>query len=538
MNIGTSIRKLMNLFIILFVALSGGLVYWQVIVAQQVTANVHNSRICQLENAPLRGTIYDRNGIWLARSVPDTTAQCGYRREYSDPSLAGLIGYYAGSNYPETGLEKQFDDILSGRTGLTMLSNTVNHLLHTAPVGDDIYLTIDDRIQQIADQRFSDPYYNGSLGGDEYIYPSDAGVVIVSNPHTGEMLAMLSRPSYDPNKLVQTLQRGDLSYYNQLLSDPEQPLIERPLKGNYVPGSVFKTVTLMAGIDAGKTTLDQPWNATQARGPVYFDGHPIGPDGNNIGNTSHFPVTTEYGYTYSDNVIFAEIGVNTGFDAWMNYVKSFYVGQQIPFDLPVNVSTVLPAGQQQMSSLELASDAFGQGTDFVTPLQMSLIDNIVANNGQLMRPTLIYKITDHDGNPIQTFNPQLLSTPIKSDTAVAVRQAMYGVIQCGPGSIVHVNMNRSPWSIIGKTGTAQLAGSANPHGWMITEAPYSLDNPDQLPALTVVAMREHGGNGAGAVGPMIADIYNDVFSNGYVQASKPPVLGSSYCYNRGLVLYL
>lgn len=208
--------------------------------------------------------------------------------------------------------------------------------------------------------------------------------------------------------------------------------------------------------------MDQPWNETQARGPVYFDGHPIGPDGNNIdGLTFHFPVDTEYGYTHSDNVIFAQIGVNTGFDTWMNYAKSFYVGQQIPFDLPVNVSTVLPSGQQQMSDLELASDAFGQGTDFVTPLQMSLIDNIVAANGQLMRPTLIYKITDHDGNPVQTFNSQLLSTPIKSDTAIAVRQAMYGVIQCGPGYIDHVNMSTSPWSIIGKTGTAQLGGSVN-----------------------------------------------------------------------------
>jgi peptidoglycan glycosyltransferase len=526
----------MNLFIVLFVAVSGGLVYWQVIVAQQVAANVHNSRICQLENSPLRGTIYDRNGVWLARSVPDSTAQCGYRREYSDPSLAGLIGYYAGPNYPETGLEKQFDDILSGRTGLTMLSNTINHLLHTAPVGDDIYLTIDDRIQRIADQHFSDPYFNGSLGGDDFVYPSDAGVVIVSNPHTGEMLAMLSRPSYDPNKLVQTLQHGDLSYYNQLQHDPEQPLLERPLQGNYIPGSVFKTVTLMAGLDSGKTTLDQPWQETQARGPVYFDGHAIGPSGNNIdGLTFHFPVDTEYAYTHSDNVIFAEIGVNTGFDTWMNYVKSFYVGQQIPFDLPVNVSTVLPSGQQQMNDLELATDAFGQGSDFVTPLQMTVIDNIVAANGQLMRPTLIYKITDHNGNPIQTFSPQLLSTPIKSDTAVGVRQAMYGVIQCGPGFIIHVNMNTSPWSIIGKTGTAQLDGNQNAHGWMITEAPYSIQNPDQLPALTVVAMREHGGNGAAAVGPMIANIYNDVFSKGYVQANKLPVPGLSYCYRTGLL---
>ncbi len=552
MNIGTSIRRLMNLFIILFVTLSGGLVYWQVVVAQQVAANVHNSRSCQLENSPLRGTIYDRNGQWLAKSVSDSNAQCGYRRVYFDPSLAGLVGYYAGPNYPATGVEKQFDDVLSGRTGLTMLSNTFNHLLHTAPVGDDIYLTIDDRIQQIANQHFSDPYFYGYNAGDtEYVYPSDAGTVIVSNPHTGEILAMLSRPSYDPNKLVQTLQQNDLSYYNQLVQDPEQPLLERPLQGNYVPGSTFKTVTLMAAIDSGKATLSQQFDKQHALGPVNYNGQNIGPVGNNIdGYTFHFPVTTEYAYTHSDNVIFAQLGVNTGFDTWMNYVRNFYIESQIPFDLPVATSHVLAAGKSQMADNELAASAFGQGTDSVTPLQMAVVDNIVANNGQLMRPTLIYQITGHktsdQDNPaaIQTFSSQSLSTPIKSDTAVAVRQGMYGVIQCGPGPLAPVHMNTSPWSIIGKTGTAQLADVTDSgqlpvgdraEGWMITQAPYSIQNPGQLPALTIVAMREHGGDGGASVGPMIANIYNDVFSKGYVQANKLPVPGLSYCYQTGLL---
>ncbi len=465
MNISTSIRKLTNLFIILFVGLSGGLVYWQVVVAQQVTDNTHNGRLCLSQNSPLRGTIYDRNGQWLAKSIPDSTAPCGYRRVYFDPSLAGLIGYYAGPNFAATGIEKQFDGYLSGRIGITTLSNTVNQLLHRAPIGDDIYLTIDDKIQQLVDQHFSEPYYTGYNAGDtEYVYPSDAGVVIVSNPHTGEILAMLSRPSYDPNKLVQTLQKNDLSYYNQLNQDPEQPLLERPLQGNYVPGSIFKTVTLMAALDAGKTTLAQQFDKPHALGPINYNGQNIGPSGNNIeGYTFHFPVTTEYAFTHSDNVIFAQLGVNTGLDTWLSYNRSFYIEGQIPFDLPVATSHVLPVGQSQMANNQLAADAFGQGTDFVTPLQMSLVDNIVANNGQLMRSTLIYKITEHKAsnqdNPasIQTFSPQSLSTPIKSDTAVAVRQAMYGVIQCGPGPEVHVNINTSPWSIIGKTGTAQLA---------------------------------------------------------------------------------
>jgi len=552
MNISSSIRRLTNLFIILFVMLSGWLVYWQVIVAQQVSSNVHNSRRCLIENSPLRGTIYDRNGQWLAKSVADANAQCGYRRVYFDPSLAGLIGYYAGPNYPATGIEKQFDDALSGRTGITTLNNAVNQLLHRAPVGNDIYLTIDDRIQQITDQRFSDQYYNGYNSGDqEYVYPSDAGTVIVSNPHTGEILAMLSRPSYDPNKLVQTLQQNDLSYYNQLIQDPEQPLLERPLQGNYVPGSTFKTVTLMAALDSGKTTLAQTFDKQHSLGPINYNGQNIGPSGNNIdGYTYHFPVTTEYGYTHSDNIIFAQLGVNTGLDTWMNYNRSLYVEGQIPFDLPVATSHVLPAGQSQMADNQLAADAFGQGTDFVTPLQMSLVDNVVANNGQLMRPTLIYKITEHktsdQDNPasIQTFNPQSLASPIKSDTAVQVRQAMYGVMQCGPGAEAHVNLSTSTWGIVGKTGTAQLSSGTDTgqldvgdraEGWMLTQAPYTIQNTSQLPALTIVAMREHGGDGAASTGPMIGNIYNDVFSKGYVQTNRVSVPGISYCYQTGLL---
>src|SRR5712692_4459925 len=100
MNISTSIRRLTNLFIVLFVLLSGGLVYWQAVVAPQVTANVHNSRHCLSDNAPIRGRILDRNGVVLAYSkkvdpnAPNAGEVCGYQRYYTEPSLAGLIGYY------------------------------------------------------------------------------------------------------------------------------------------------------------------------------------------------------------------------------------------------------------------------------------------------------------------------------------------------------------------------------------------------------------------------------------------------------------
>jgi len=117
MNISSSIRKLTQLFIVLFIALSGGLVYWQVVVAQQVASNAHNSRHCLQDSAPVRGRIFDRNGIKLAESKPSNKG-CGYVRIYylqNYPSLASLIGYYVRPGLNSTGIENQFDDYLSGR---------------------------------------------------------------------------------------------------------------------------------------------------------------------------------------------------------------------------------------------------------------------------------------------------------------------------------------------------------------------------------------------------------------------------------------
>ncbi|WP_245993995.1 penicillin-binding transpeptidase domain-containing protein [Tengunoibacter tsumagoiensis] len=525
------------LFIVLFLALSGGLVYWQVIVSKQVASNPHNNRACLYENAPLRGRIFDRNGVLLADSQPNQDARCGYMRHYYEPSLAGLIGYYAGPNYPSTGLEHQFDAYLTGQVGATELENQMNHLLHQSPVGNDLYLTIDVRIQRIVNQHFDDPVQIV----DNSTFKTDRGSVIVTNPQTGEILAMLSRPGYDPNRMVQTLVKGNLSYYNQLANDPiGKPLRWRPTQETYAPGSVYKTVTLMAGLNEGKTTLDQSFDQQHALGPIFYNGQQIGPVGNNIGGyTSKFPVTTEYGFTHSDNVIFAQIGVNTGSDKWLAFNKKFYIGEQIPFDLPVTPSTVLPAGTQTLADNQLAANAFGQGYNSITPFQMSLFDNAAAANGKLMHPMLVAKITNHDGSALQTFTPEQLSAPLSEKAATDTRKAMYGVTYCGSGSIERVRINGSPWGIISKTGTAQVSDNESipAQSWLITQAPYSVNNPSQLPALTIVAMKENGGEGGAQNGPMLTAMYNDIFTkiDTYKGLKAPGPAAPTYCCSAKLL---
>jgi peptidoglycan glycosyltransferase len=534
MNISTHIHRLFLVLVVMFVAVSGGLVYWQAIVAGAVTENVHNSRTCLSDSAPVRGRIFDRNGKLLAESVPDPHAVCGYHRKYYDSSLAGLIGYYISPSFAATGIEKQYNAYLSGEVGMTALNTMVNKVLHQPPVGDDIYLTIDDRIQQLVNQHFDDPIQIDNT----LTFASDRGAVIVMDPHTGEILAMVSRPSFDPNRLISTVGSGDLSYYNQLAQNREQPLLERPIQDTYIPGSSYKAVTLMAGLDTGKTTLQEPFDEQHARGPIFINGQQIGPIGNNIDPyTFRFPVTTEYGFAHSDNVIFAQLGLQLGADSLLDYNKRFYVGEEIPFDLPVVKSSILKNGQP-LNQNELAADAFGQGYDAMTPLQMALFNNAIANNGQLMRPMLVAKIVDPSGSSIQINEPQTLGTPISAQTATEVRQAMYGVVRCGSlsGTVVPAVYD-SPWDIIGKTSTGQVSDSGNigANGWVITQAPYAVTNPSQLPRLTIVAMKQNAGDGGPAVGPMIAHMYNDIFSKRYVSTQTIPSPSSTYCCSAKLL---
>ncbi|HEY0757135.1 MAG TPA: penicillin-binding transpeptidase domain-containing protein [Ktedonobacteraceae bacterium] len=627
MNISGSIRRLTNVFLILFVALSAGLVYWQVVVAQQVVSNSHltYTRQCTSDNAPVRGTIYDRNGVRLAYSIPSTLpGLCGYQRIYTSAAqgLEGLIGYYISPNLTSTGIEKQYNDYLNGQNGLTGLDNSVNKILHVPPHGDDIYLTIDWRIEQILVKNFP----TEARIDNYYTYKTDRGSIIVSDPSSGATLGILSEPRYDANCVVHctlsqlrtnmlakgydkvigcnapcsanqfnaaldaqkaaliaklgpdcdqfsdcsvgsdcgTAQNCNLLYLRYLNSDPEQPLIFRPTQDCYPPGSTYKTLTLMAALDSGALGLtdqvfyndpkDHPYpEHLQAEGPITIGS---GNDtqmfpasiSNILGYTHTFPVSMAYGFSHSDNIIFAEVGIKVGVTNWLQYNQKLYVGQNIPFDIPVKVSTVTRLPQSNLCSYtaptqtptldmrDLASDSFGQGVDFVTPLQMALINNAVAADGKLMRPMAVLKIVDPETkSTLKEFSPQLLNQVISTSTAQQVRDAMYGVTACGSGSLSAVQLSYpyTPWAVIGKTGTAQVPQGNSPtvipgDSWFITAAPYTYQS-NSIPPITITAMKENGGEGAYANGPMLRDIYAAIFKDVMPSVQMPAAPANDFC---------
>lgn len=632
MNISHNIRRLTNIFLVLFVALSAGLVYWQVVVAQQVASNSYltYSRQCTSEAAPQRGRIFDRNGVLLAYSVKSNIpGLCGYKRIYTPAAegLEGLLGYYISPLFSTSGIEGQFNDVLNGTN--SGLNTALNNILHVPPQGDDIYLTVDSRIESILVKNFPTEAPINTID----TFKTDRGSVIVSDPKTGEILGIISEPGYDPNciincsleqlrqdmiakgydktigcaspcnanqfasaldaqkaALMQKLgpdcaQHSDCSlgsdceqtsqcneiYLRYLNSDPEQPLIFRPTQDCYPPGSTYKTVTLMAALDSGAFPLsdkifynDPQTNPypqhLQAIGPIT-----VGSNGDTVtypntisnitGYTYRFPVSLAYGFSHSDNIIFAEAGVQTdvkkGTGTWLKYNQALYVGQKAPFDLPVKVSTVAqvpqgdlctntPQPSTTLSVPTLSSDAFGQGTDFVTPFQMMLVDNVAADDGKLMRPAIIEKIVDpSSGAILQQFSPNMLNQVISATAAQEVRDAMYGVVSCGSGSIPRVQLSYpyTPWEVIGKTGTAQVPQN-DPHqflqadSWFITAAPYVYQS-NEIPRLTITAMKENGGEGAYANGPMLRDIYGQIFSNVLTDVQKPPPPPGNFCVSTG-----
>jgi peptidoglycan glycosyltransferase len=589
MSVNRSISRLTNVFLALFMLLSVGVVYWQVFQSKTLATSKYNPSLCDVGNQPVRGSIYDRNGLLLAYSQQDNKAPCNYRRYYCFPSLSPIIGYYSYI-YGETGLEEAYDDILTGRqaSGQDAINNFWDQTLHRAVNGSDIYLTIDARVQNMIDKQYDITYdepggvlgepifsvpkgrvgappdepipplcqqKNGTLMQQLYNQPSEnaahnhGGSIIVTDPHTGEILGMLSRPYFNANEIgdyhpcrlyTNDQTNADLpacpgakanppaapagtatptptltstigaEYFKQLTSDRHLPLLVRPTS-LYIPGSTFKTLTLSAGLDSGKIQLTNPTFggsnclAADSTARRYIVNGQVLQDIDlpTYGTPPSCPIDVEHGYIYSDNIIFARLGVQyVGLTTWLNYFQRFGMidsnaqnKQPFPFDFPVKASRVDFKGARDQAN-EYAQDAFGQGTLQVSPLEMSFITSTVANNGVGFLPHLLLKVVPHgvDPNSVAAVSPVPYSGNgvtngqiISAQAAAGVRQSMRGVVQIGSAGLTADTRS----NMGGKTGTAQL-GNADPHSWFIALAP---DGPGQTPKYTVVVMKENGDEG-------------------------------------------
>ena len=446
------------LTIVGFLALSGGLAYWQIIRAQDLSTRAENPRVAEEAQSRDRGRILDRNGEVLAKTEPGQDPP----RVYSRPSLAQTIGY-TSIRFGQTGIELTEHEFLSGRSATDVLQFLWNELLNQRASGDDVYLTIDGAVQSAAAD---------AMGGRR-------GAAVVLDPRTGEVLAIISNPTYDPNT---TETDGEA-----LQNDPGQPLINRATQGLYPPGSTFKTVTAAAALDTGAYKPDSPFSCHDA---IFIEGFRIA-----CANVPEGEGEYDFGFAYvhSINAVFAQVGVTLGWTTLRSYASRFGFGTDLGFDIDVSSST-LGGGS---SDVLLANTAFGQGELLVTPLQMALVAAAVAQEGEVPEPRLLLRVADTNGKTIVVPRSRTLGRAMSRETALILRDLMVRNVKEAAGSAAAI----PGVTVAGKTGTAETGkpGEA-PHAWFIGFA------PAENPAVAVAVIIENGGFGGSVAGPIAGEI--------------------------------
>ncbi len=495
-NMRVTIRHLTNAFVLLLLVLSAAAAYVQIgnsapFSGPQLVGGGFEtqSRLCPRIDKPLRGTIYDDKGNWIAKTMSDNGTEsyiCGYHRVYAqwaiDTGLSTLIGYATYSR-GSSGIEASYDAQLSGNQ-----------------FGQALYLTIDKNVQEAANKYYESSVETGSPGGSCPTTSNQSGSITVEDPKTGAILAMVSKPNYDPNKIVDSdsltssVRAQADQYWAGVQNAKPSVLLNRAAQGLYAPGSTFKTVTLAAALDTGKYALTDTGTTgfTQDQAMSYtVSGHTFNwDDVSAFQAVAKFPMSLQDGYAYSDNVIYARLGVDLGFDTWVHYVGQFGIetpgknwNQNVGFDSVYAQSSAYPqfstGGQSGLSDVDLAASAFGQGQLLISPLTMAVVSSTIANNGVLARPHAGLALAAHGGTAAsgaQVRDPSTDTQVVQPGTAQNMRAAMWAVSSYGTGGYGNgpdpnfgSKLTTSGVFEGGKTGTAQASGQ--PGAWWISLAP-------------------------------------------------------------------
>ena len=440
-----------------------------------------------IEVQPIRNYIYKEQGAHTF----------GYVSEISDDELEKrkADGYKSGDIIGKFGLEKVYDHELRGVNGgeqveVDVTGKPVQVLGRKEPVpGCDLVLTIDQKIQAAAERAIDTQLVK--IG-------AKAAAAVVMNPQTGEVLAMVSRPAFDPNLFAHGISSKDWKVIND---NPNFPMDNKTITGEYPPGSTFKIVTGVAALSDGKVTPEEK---------ILDTGHHwIIPKGNAEGEALGWINFTE-ALAHSDNVYFYEMGNRLCIDALERYARMFGLGQKTGINLPYE-SEGLVANKAYKKKVfdddwylsETFDAAIGQGFNLVTPLQAAMVMSEIAADGKRYQPYLVQRIVAPDGSTVKAFQPVLLSQlDVRPDIIHLVQQGLRDVTKFGTAaSVFGANF---PVDIAGKTGTAENPHGRD-HGWFVAYGPFG--NPNIVVAVIV----EQGGFGSQSAVPIGKKILEAAF---------------------------
>jgi len=481
-------------------------IYTTVHVDEQTGQTTSNVRPVLQSLRIRRGKMLDRNGAVL---VDTQVVKGGFAvrtyplAEQFDPSaFSNIVGFFS-SRFGQAGLEATYGDYLSGdRDAYSRIQDT---LLGESQVGDDLHLTIDARLQDAAMR----------------ILNGRSGSIVVLDPRSGAVLAMVSGPGFDPRKLAfnpaaeRDAENARINqYWNAINSEGAgQPLLNRPTQGRYPPGSTFKTVTAVGVLthpDEGKPDDIHCFNQleTEPGAPPVVNAVA------DLYTLTGDPSNLERVYAYSCNVAFAQYALRLGPDLFVEAARQFDIFRPADApetydgftDLPTEPSLLYKDPGFLNRKAALADTGFGQGQLQITPLQMAMIAAAIGNDGIMMQPYLVDRITRPNGGTVLTHGASALHRAMSQAIAATMRKNMRAGVEYGFGKAAQ-QVDPNVALVGGKSGTAENPSGA-PHAWFIALAPV------EQPRFAVAVMIENGGEGssvgARAAGEVLAAAFEYV----------------------------
>lgn len=418
-----------------------------------------------------------------------------------------------GSIVGKEGLEKSYDKYLRGVDGAFMEEvdvggNVVKHYDSIQPVqGKSLKLTLDYELQAEL-EKFTDKHL-AYLRNSGIATGARAAAVVALDPRNGAVRAMVSRPGYDPNWFVHGISSKN---WNSINNDPNFPMNNKVITGEYPPGSTFKIVTGSAAFELKKVGLDEP----------IFDGgfHPLVPTMGNAGGEVLGWLTFIKALAMSDNVYFYELGNRVGIDNIAKYARIYGFGEKTGIDLD-GESKGLVASKDIKRKIwnedwrlgDTFNAAIGQGFNLTTPMQLAVMLSIVANGGVKYQPYLVDSILNVDGSVFEKpKRHEGKHIDVSQQTIDYIRMGMSATTQEGGTASYFSGL---PKAIAGKTGTAENSHGRD-HGLFVAYGP--VDNPE----LVVVCIVEQGGFGSTAAGPIVYKAFEEFFQErGYMPRPKP-----------------
>ncbi|SCK22929.1 cell elongation-specific peptidoglycan D,D-transpeptidase [Streptomyces sp. WMMB 714] len=430
----------------------------QLVQADELKTDPKNRRVAIARYAQPRGNIIV-DGKSITGSSDTKSGDFRYKRTYRNGPMWAPVTGYASQAFGATQLEALNDGILTGDDDRLFFNRTIDMLTGKQQKGGNVVTTLNAKAQKAA--------YDG-LGNSK-------GAVAAINPKTGAILALASKPSYDPSSFAGNGDK-DTSAWSKLQKqkNEDEPMLNRALRQTYPPGSTFKVVTAAAGLESGKYDLDGKTDTP--------DPYRLPDSSTDLGNDGNIPcedASVRDALRYSCNTVFAKMSNTLGNEKMIEMADKFGFNNK-ELDTPVRAAeSVYPKDNKPQNAMA----GIGQASNRTTPLQMAMVASAVANNGSLMKPYMVDQLRAPNLNVVQQQKPDELSRPVSSETAQKLQQGMETVVEKGTGSRAQI-----PGVVVGgKTGTAQHGenNSKNPYAWFIS---YAKDKDGSSPVAVAVVI--------------------------------------------------